>query len=355
MIYIRADANKNIGMGHIMRCLSIADAFRFCGYAVIFILANEGVERIIKSRGYEAFILNSDYKDLESELEKWPQTPPDIIIVDSYFATHRYFLELKKISNLVCIDDLVAFPYPVDIIVDYNAYANNLDYQSLYNNSPPKLILGPKYAPLRSGFRNLKRKVQPVRVENILLSTGGADKLHLALHFVKNLVQQKANAYKYHILIGAMNTDKERIHAISKDCEFIILHENVSDMIGLLGDIDVAVSASGSTLYEICACGIPLITYVLADNQIRGAEAFDNLGFTINIGDLREKSTVNDSVVRSQRLASYSIDRIMLAIDELCNDYHKRVEIGNRMQDLIDGYGANRMAEEIVSHFGLSK
>jgi len=64
--------------------------------------------------------------------------------------------------------------------------------------------------------------------------------------------------------------------------------ENVQDMRGLICSMDLIVSAAGSTLYEICACGVPLITFVTADNQIRGAEAFSSLGLAVNIGDLRE-------------------------------------------------------------------
>lgn len=90
MIYIRADANPNIGMGHIMRCLSIADAFHTLGNSLMFILADEHVLPLITERGYEAIVLHSAYNNMEAELPLWESqgiVTADFIIVDSYYVT----------------------------------------------------------------------------------------------------------------------------------------------------------------------------------------------------------------------------------------------------------------------------
>lgn len=337
MIYIRADANLKVGMGHIMRCLSIADAFYSVGINSTFILADDGVESLVISRGYQVVILHSDYEHMETELPLWESQSvktTDYIIIDSYFVSDYYLCELKrKIINgkLIYIDDLAAFPYSVDILVNYNVYGIHLDYTLLYttvNLGIPQLILGPNYAPLRSMFKGLSKKVQPKKVKNILISTGGSDLLHLALSIVK----AKPDNYSYHVLIGALNNDKEEIEKLAG--ENIILHENVTDMKALIEGADIAVSAAGSTLYEICACGVPLITYVSADNQILGAEAFSNLGLAVNLGDMRTEKLL--------------AKKILAAVEKLSNDYEKRCRVGIRMQEMIDGFGADRMVREIV-------
>ena len=124
---------------------------------------------------------------------------------------------------------------------------------------------------------------------DVLLSTGGSDELHIALSFIKHLCEQPDSGITYHVLIGAMNTDKDEIRSLAADKEWIELHENVADMKSLICSMDVVVSAAGSTLYEICACGVPLITFSAADNQVPGAEAFSSLGLAVNVGDLRSK------------------------------------------------------------------
>lgn len=359
MIYIRADANPYIGMGHIMRCLSIADAFHTVGNSPIFILADEHVLPLIIERGYEAVVIHSDYNNMEAELPLWESqgiVSADLIIVDSYYVTSDYLKSLKtrvgENGKLVYLDDLASFPYPVDILINYNAFAKDSIYKSLYRSATvdmPQLILGCSFAPLRGMFRGVARKKQPEKVKNILISTGGADKLRLSISLIRAFLENESEKERaYHFLLGTMNADKEEIHALAEGHNNLILHENVSDMRGLLEKMDLVVSAAGSTLYEICACGIPLITYTLADNQLPGAQAFHCLGLAMNIGDLRETLTVDSSVVASGKLASSAVQRIMAAVEEKSYDYAWRMEVGHKMQEMIDGFGADRMVKKIL-------
>ena len=361
-VVFRADANKNTGMGHIMRCLSMADAFSNAGCQVEFLIADNDVSKLINDRGYKVIILHADYKCLEDELVLWPtDLHSELIIVDSYYVTDSYLRRLREKmkssgGKLVYIDDVYTFPYPVDILVDYNAYANDSIYESLYKETTvekPRTVLGPLYTPLRSMFRNIPKRIQPECVQKILISTGGSDELHLAISFIRYLISHTVTNYVYHFLIGAMNSDKEEISSLTQSVENIVLHENVSDMKSLISSCDIAVSAAGSTLYEICACGVPLITFSVADNQIPGAKAFENLGLGINIGDLRDTATINPDSIVSGKLKSDAISRINSAITKLAADYDFRVEMGKRMQEVIDGYGAERLVNEIINQVEL--
>ena len=146
-----------------------------------------------------------------------------------------------------------------------------------------------------------------------------------------------------------MNPDRDEIQRIADGRNDITLHENVSDMKNLISSMDLCISAAGSTLYEICACGVPLITYCLAYNQIAGAEAFSHLGLAINVGDLRDPESVDPQQVMSGRLDSSAVGMIFSAVDCLAADHDLRVEMGARMQEMIDGCGAERMVREIVT------
>ncbi len=355
MVLIRADANIAVGMGHVMRCLSIADAFSNLGHDVCFILADDEVSFLIQERGYERIVLHSDYQSMESELQYWPSLEgADYIIVDSYYVTASYLRSLREKTRcvggkLVYIDDVCQFPYPVDILVDYNVYAAPATYEELYRGlEKPQFILGPAYAPLRSMFRGIPKRTQPESVHNILVSTGGSDELHLARSTIRYLLQSHLDERRYHFLLGAMNTDKEEIKQFSADKDYLVLHENVSDMKSLIVGMDLVVSAAGSTLYEICACGVPLITYSIADNQILGAESFERLGLGINVGDLRNPNTIDPELVISGKLDESAAEWLMKAGEKLAEDYIKRIEMGSRMQSIVDGFGADRMIQAIM-------
>lgn len=352
-IVFRADANHNIGMGHIMRCLSIADACKSNGHNTTFIIAEDNVKNLIMDRGFDVFVLSSDYTQMTDELTLWPDYKQiDLIFIDSYYVTQSYFLALKQKFNskLVYIDDLLTFPYSVDILINYNIYSKKVDYAKLYfssRNKVPMLLLGPKYAPLRTMFKNLPIKEQKKHVSDVLISTGGSDDLHIASNFVKALLKQNHLKYTYHILIGALNQDKNELKKNTKGNANIILHENVSNMKDLLQSMDIVVSAAGSTLYEICACGVPLITYITADNQIRGAEAFEKLNLAVNIGDLREDEATAPVETFSAVLKSNACAVIFNAVNQLSDDYESRTDTASRMQKMIDGNGVERIIDEM--------
>lgn len=339
MILFRADGNAHIGSGHIMRCLSIADAFKRKNKDCLFVLADNTFQPLIESRGYAVYILESDYCDMDGEFENLKEVIlsncSEMLIADSYFVTANYLQKLKVLAYLVYIDDLASFAYPADVLVNYNAYGPDIDYKKLYFNENvvcPRLILGAGYVPLREMFRNVPKNKQRKTVKDILISTGGADSAHLALKIAECVA--KDNTYDWHFLIGTMNPDYGEIKKIAEKNKTIHIHYNVKDMKYLICSCDLVVSAAGSTMYEIAACGVPMITYVLADNQIPGAEAFAKLGLAVSCGDLRDKE--NTATI------------LMDAVDRMEKSFILRKQIGEKMQHMIDGFGADRLVGELL-------
>lgn len=356
MILIRSDANEIVGMGHVMRCLSIADAFCIVNEEIVFVVSDDRCSGFINDRGFQTIILNSDYSNMDDEPEWWNINSASLIIIDSYFVTPSYLSVLHNktkttCSKLVYIDDILAFPYSVDILVNYNAFSSEANYSSLYsdcNVDSPILILGPSYAPLRSMFKGIERNKQKQKVHNVLISTGGSDELHLSLFLIEYLMNHLSeNDYVFHILIGALNSDRTNIHSLVQGNDRIITHESVVDMKSLISSMDIVISAAGSTAYEVCACGVPLILYSIADNQIKGAEAFDNLGLGINIGDLRNPETINKKII-GRTLKENAADLLFSELNKLSVNYDKRSKMGITMQNLIDGNGAHRLVNRLL-------
>lgn len=343
MIIFRADGNEIIGSGHVMRCLSIADAFKMAGKECIFVLADSRAQAIIELKGYKTIVLESLYDRLDAEISSIKSVldsiGPELVIIDSYFVTPYYLQELKYRWKIAYVDDLASFAYPVNKLINYNVYASMIDYVQIYEKGKiglPQCFLGTNYVPLRREFRNLNKHILKMKVENVLVSTGGADSTHLALGFVRYLNEHNSvgESIRFHIILGAMNPDKQEIKGIAKKMENVVIHENVMDMKSLMMSSDIAVSAAGSTLYELCACGVPTITYVLADNQISSARAFDEMGLMQFLEDVR-----NNTYIEAD---------IMDVINALSEDFEKRKRMSELMQSMVDGYGANRLVEELL-------
>ncbi len=382
-LIFRADGNAVIGSGHVMRCLSIADAAMARGIPVCFLCADDGFADTIQSRGMQAHILDSDSQQMEAELpalEKLLAQRPDLVkdgpvcvVVDSYFTTEAYFEGLRQVFSeamdaaraagasaaedavgtadavgaadatvgaadfRICfIDDMQEFAYPVDGLLCYGIGAEVLQerYEQMYREAGrpcPRLLLGGRYIPLRAEFAGLPQRVVREQAADVLVSTGGADSFHVCLKLAQKLAAAGTEGLVYHLVVGKMNRDAEAICALAADCPNLVVHQNVQKMAQLMQRCDLAVSASGSTLYELCATQTPGITYVLADNQLGGALMFEREGVLQYAGDIRE-------------LGEALPEKLVSAAKELAADFEKRKEIAGKQRLLLDGMGAGRVA-----------
>lgn len=341
MIVFRADGNSQIGMGHIMRCLSIADAAKMTGEDSVFILSSDNCKGIVSSRGYEVSVLNSDYSKMEPGdiLPALEVYEPAKVFVDSYYVTAEYMKEAHEACShkgckLIYVDDRCYFPYSCDILLNYNIFGKKANYEKLYlGKKAPVFLLGATYAPLRKEFQKSFMRTISSDVRDVLISTGGADTEHLTIDIVKEAALHLD--YIFHFVVGMMNPDRTTILELSESYENIVVHENVKRMDELMLSCDIAVSAAGSTLYELCAMGTPTITYVLADNQIPAAKEFDAQGIIKNCGDIREMG--------NKALAKCLIEEVV----SLAEDYNERKRISELMGTVVDGKGAERILESV--------
>ena len=343
MLLFRADGNEKIGTGHVMRCLAIAEAAAEYGVGSVFVTADYEMERVIKQRNHDCYVLDTDYRENdENRLEAIAEDiKPDAIFVDSYYVSQDYFFNLfswchSNNCKLIYIDDLKAFPYCCDFLVNYQIHANYYEYDALYSAcSKPSLLLGLKYVPLRREFGTLVSNVVKKEVLDVLVSTGGADPENLSIELMKRAMFED---YRFHFVIGAMNSDRKVLKELSRRASNIHIYENVSKMSVLMESCDIAISASGSTLYELCSLRVPTISYILADNQKEIAEAFDAKGIIRNCGDIR--------IIGKEKLAEVLLENVNL----LSRNYKERCEIVDRMSSVVDGKGAGRIVRALLSN-----
>ena len=338
MIAIRVDGNSEIATGHIMRCLAVANGLKASGTECIFIVADDNSESLLSSSGFKIINLHSVWNDLDGEISKITavikEQNIDRLIVDTYFVTEKYLSALEEVCRVIYIDDLNAFRYPVSVLINYNLYALDIPYSKIYAGTKTRLLLGPKYAPLRSEFQNIKPHFRE-NVKKILITAGGVDTYNAAGEILRKVVNDDFfDGIEFHVVAGRLNGHISELESISKKYPKVIIHKSVERMSELMCDCDVAVTAGGTTLYELCACGLPSICFSWADNQIQAVSVFTRSGLMIGAGDIR--SDPNGCVME-----------VVKGLKAYCSDYEMRVRCGERLKDVVDGVWVGRICEVV--------
>ncbi len=339
-IGIRVDANPHIGTGHMMRCLSIAAAFKQQGMNCIFFVADAEAVEFIHTHGFDAVALDTRWDDLEEETGRLIQTlwlyGIGKLLVDSYYVTPRYLTQLRERVKVICIDDLNPFMYPVDMLINYNVYYNLFGYPQAYANTSTQLLLGCDYAPLRAEFSGLTSPCRE-KVKRVLITTGGTDNLGVTGELLKEIAARNLfEDVTFDVIMGRFSGHTEELAHICDKRLGIVLHRDVQCMSELMIGCDFAITAGGTTLYELCACGLPAVTFALADNQLYAVRQFDVEGLMPYAGDMREDAgeVINTLIEHMQAAIFGSQDRHEIVI---------------KMRRLVDGCGALRIAAAIAA------
>ncbi len=329
VLYIRADMNPQISVGHVMRCLSVADSAKERGIRTVFIAADEQPVSLIKERGHELIVLGSDWQNMESELPALEKIIKDNkvenILIDSYQVTDAYLRRVNELTRVYYLDDVNAFPYPVYAVINYSNHADDTTYPVRYPGT--KFYLGCGYAPLREAFKNPHpKKINPT-VKNILIMSGGSDPYGMLPKILEALPLDDFETVN--AICGNYNGNLDSLKAKFSAHPSVHILPRVEKIWRYYEEADVAVSAGGSTLYELSSMGVPTITYSFVDNQIPNVRAFDLDGMMPYAGDARGGNVP----VRVKKL-----------LEEM-DDAAVRSENSRRLQRLVDGHGADRMVD----------
>lgn len=328
--------NNVIATGHIVRCMSIAGAVAHYGGEAVFIGADSQAADMVCSNGYRHICLNTKWDDMESETQALikliKKEKIRTLLIDSYMVTKYYFDVLKDYANLIYIDDSADEVYSVGGIICYAGYYKKLGLDLKYDES--KLMAGPRYTPLRREFWDNEKKAVNKNINNILIMSGGTDPYGFLLKLVNNLDLSKYNCVK--VICGRYYKDMEPLESFASMHDNIIIINHTGRVKKYMAEADVVISAGGTTLYELCACGTPSISYSMADNQMPNVNQFNEDRLIPYAGDLRKDNVVSN---------------VMTLLESPCMRYESRIVVSSRMQELIDGRGAKRIAREILDKF----
>lgn len=338
-LLIRADANTQIGSGHVMRCLALAQAWQDEGGDVLFITTNSSptmIERV-KTEGFDLASLTAmpgSAEDAVQTVKIAHKEKTTFIIVDGYHFDANYQRVIKENNlNLMLIDDYAhASQYYADIVLNQNIYAHEGMYKQREDHT--KLLLGTPYALLRREFRKWrgwKREIPDV-ARRILITMGGGDPENVTLKVLQAFQNVEVDDLDVIVIAGVSNHHIESLKSAIKSSKFPIrLEIDTTRMAELIAWADIVISAAGSTCWELAFMGLPAIVMILTENQKYIAIGLDESGTLINLGWEHDAS----------------FDRISNLLSELISDDSNRRLMSCKGRELVDGKGAERVVKAL--------
>jgi len=338
-LVIRVDSNTEIGTGHVMRCLALAQAWKDSGGEVTFITACEskGLLDRLSNEGFQIIRLDYPYPDpadWEATSEVLAAHPNVWVVLDGYHFDPAYQRRIKEVGHpLLVIDDMAHLEhYYADIVLNQNLHAEQLHYSC---EPYTQLLLGTQYVLLRREFlqwQGWKREI-PKMARKVLVTLGGSDPDNQTLKVIRVLQQVDVDGLEAVVVVGPSNRHfRELQSAICNPQSAIRVVQNVTDMPELMAWADVAVSAGGSTCWEMAFMGLPNLVVVLADNQRNIAEGLDAVGATVNLGSYENLSTAE---------IAQALTRLLVAAE-------MRAEMARRGRELVDGEGVARVIDRLM-------
>jgi UDP-2,4-diacetamido-2,4,6-trideoxy-beta-L-altropyranose hydrolase len=334
-VVFRADASLLMGVGHLMRCLTLANELNEQNHEIIFIYRKitENLQFLIK---YPVLVLpkNDNFhsddlylnwlgatqeQDAKQTIKAIPENT-DLLIVDSYALNKIWQKQLRPYTKkIMVIDDLADRQFDCDVLLNQNLGTQIEDYKDKVPNSC-ELLLSCDYALLRPEFSNLREKALIKRqntqeIKNILISMGGCDVDNKTYEILQDI---SANLNVV-VVLGGSSPHNQMIINYAMDKENITVLIDADNLSELMFEADLAIGAGGSSSWERCCLGLPTLLYVLAENQRKIADNLEQLN------------------------AVKIVDNLKVNLDDILNNLDFWQTMSENARTVCDGIGVKRI------------
>ena len=301
----RTDSSDEIGLGHVMRCLTLADKLRKNESNVLFVCRDlrGSIIDLVEKRCYKVHVLGKKQKGGSRESILWDEKKdakesleiinifnPEWIIVDHYKLGFQWeMLVGDNARRIMVIDDLPGRKHNCNLLLDQNLRRNA---ESRYRKSVPKhceLYLGPKNVMLGPYFDKPKVRTRDGRIKNVLLYLGSNDATNQTETILRALV--RISQLNICVVLGRNHPFEENIVLNYKKNPKIIIYNFVKNIAEIMEWADIAIGTCGITTWERCALGLPTMVCITAENQVEDSIMLDKLGAVMNLGQAEELNT----------------------------------------------------------------
>lgn len=290
----RVDASTQIGSGHVMRCLTLAQRLNKEKQAEVYFvmrLLEGNLIKLVKDKGFTVLTLpetpvnndlqgyakwlavtqKQDAKDTIDAIKELEDI--DLLIVDSYAIDYIWENELRPyVKQIMVIDDLANRKHDCDVLLDQN-YSENMEHK--YDGLIPdncKKYIGPKYVLLRDEFYKAKKylRKRDGNIKNILVFFGGSDLTNETEKAIKAIELLNNPDITVNVVVGASNKNKEKLKKLCEKNPQFKFYCQVDNMAEFMNEADLAIGAGGTTTWERCFMELPTVVISIAENQHAG-------------------------------------------------------------------------------------
>lgn len=323
-VVILTEGGKNIGFGHVARCSSIYQAFEQFNISPKLIINGDDS-------------VNSILPNIEVDIKNWIDdlsviSEADIVIVDSYLANIDVLTEISNCVPLVAyVDDNNRLDYPKGIVINGTLDASNMNYQK---REDVIYLLGNEFIPLRKDFWDIPKLKINESIKNILITMGGNDLRNLTPKILELLNNKFSNITKKIIIADSFENIQE-IEKLKNNNVELIYSPNSAEIIDAMSSVDLAISASGQTLYELACIGVPTVAIGIIDNQKNNILNWKKQGFVEYAGCWNDKNLIGKILDKIEYLKNKNIrhDKQLLGIQA------------------VDGKGSINIAKSIIDEY----
>lgn len=324
-VLIRADAAPSQGTGHVMRCLTLAEGLIASGHEVTLWTNDSGIvwlEEMISSAGVSVRRCASDSLDLDAVRS----AQPDWLVVDSYEISARQISAAREATRVFAVVDGTTRNIEADLYLDQNLGAELATWPA---ETHGRLLAGSPYALIRSAILT-QRRAEPWRrhgVPRVIVFLGGSDPTGTVVTVSRVLATFMPGLHLDVIVNDRWRPDAERELGAFPDVTF---SAPTVQLPSLLGQANVAISAAGTSAWELCVLGIPSVLLGVVDNQRESIRELCERGLAVGL----------DVTVTAPEQVPEEISarvRQLLESEALCQS------LSERSRSVIDGFGTTRV------------
>ena len=340
-VIFRVDSSSVIGIGHFMRCLTLADSLAKHDCKIIFISRElqGNINHIAVEKGYELVRLPAQCKNEMDDISQVESIVaairPAWLICDHYAIDASWHMRfMSGALKLMVIDDLANRKYCCDLLLDQNYYKSK---ENRYIDLVPKnciQLLGPNYLLLRNEFVSQRPAEYIYRhnIKNIMICYGGADPSSETLKILQAFKGLGLNGVKVHVLIRKLFSHFDTIIELAEHDPNIHLYLDCFNPVTVMKKCDIAFGAVGTMTWERLCMGLPTICTAVASNQMVLAEDLSHAGYIEYLGP-------------SSKVKVEDYAHSMLSIADDCKPINQRGLAGF---NLVDGQGTERIVQRLI-------
>lgn len=376
LIVFRVDSSLQIGTGHVMRCLTLAEAFQETGHECIFIsrLLKGNLIQSIKSRGFDCNSLeniNNKQKTLKG-YETWLGVSQkldalqskevlcgkivDLLVIDHYAIDYQWQSQLKNYAKkILVIDDLANRRHKCDFLLDQTYERKVQDYKKL-TPKKCKFLLGSRYALLRGEFnefreKSLKRR-KVTKLKKIFINMGGVDNENFTSKIIYNLTKTNLSPEVSLIIVLGRHSPHidcviQKANQLPYPSKVLVEPTNIAE---LMSECDLAIGAAGSSSLERCSLGLPSIQIVVAENQKTISERLNEIGAVITCEIEEFKEQMNEIL----KNISIVLKKLTYKSKNLCDGFGAKRVVNNIYSAAIGDFVASKDKIKLYNYYDLS-